>query len=229
MPRVLHAKTFVVAAMLGASLIAPSRVHADPLLFENFNNVAGLVGWTAVNNSTPGGVTGWFQGNPGVFPSQAGPADSSIAANFLNAGFPGDIDNWLMLPELLLNDGDTLSFYTRSGGTFPDNLEVRFSANGGSSNVADFTTLHLAINPALGSGYPTDWARFDVSLTGLGGPISGRFAFRYLVPDTTTNGEYIGIDSVTVTPVPEPASLTLLGVGLAGLGLRRFRQTRKNV
>jgi len=233
MLRVLNVKTFAVAAILGASLLAPTPASADPLLFERFNNVSNLTaaGWVMTNNSSPAGTTGWFQGNPGVFTAQEGAPDSYIAANFLNADFGGVIDNWLMLPELELNDGDTLSFYTRSSGVLPDNLEVRFSGAGASTNTANFG-LHLAINPAFaGSGYPSDWTLFTVTLSGLGGPTNGRFAFRYFVPDSTNNGDYIGIDSVRVdpAPVPEPASMTLLGIGLASLGLRRFRQTRTNV
>jgi hypothetical protein len=230
MPRVPYVKTFVIAAVFGALLAAPSRAHADPLLIENFNDIGTLAGWTSVYNSSPGGTSGWFQGNPGVFSAQSGPADSYIAANFENAAFGGNVDTWLMMPELTVNDGDSLSFYTRSNGAFPDRLEVRFSANGGSSSTSDFSTLYLALNPALSDGgYPSGWTQFTVTLTGLGGPTNGRFAFRYNVPDTSVNGDYIGIDSVRVDPIPEPASMTLLGIGLAGLGLKRFRQKRSNV
>ena len=72
------------------------------------------------------------------------------------------------------------------------------------------------------------------TISGLGGPVSGRFAFRYDVPDTSTNGDYIGIDTVAVNArrvaaVPEPATWTMLGIGLAGLDIRHRRAARRVV
>jgi hypothetical protein len=230
-------KRLIIAALFGVFVLAPARARAAPLLFESFDNVAALAGngWALINNSDPGGATGWFQGNAGVFPASDGSGNDYIAANFENAPLGGSISNWLLTPTLTLNDGDTLSFLTRSTGSpFPDRLEVRFSANGSSANVGanaasvgDFTTLLLTLNPALNiDGYPSDWTSYTVTLSGLGGTTDGRFAFRYSIDDTNINGDYIGIDDVTVNPVPEPATLTLLGLGLASLGARRYRQSK---
>ena len=219
------------AVMLGLALscLTPSSAQGVELLSENFDSVATLpgAGWVETNNSNPLGETGWFQGNSGIFPAQSGAADAYIAANFLNAAGGGNVSNWLILPQLLLDPTLALTFYTRTEelSLFPDRLEVRLSTNGGSSNVGatdtsvgDFTTLLLSINPTLDiGGYPTAWTQFTVNLNGvLGGPISGRLAFRYFVSNTDENGNYIGIDTVRVATVPEPGTAGLLLIGAVG-------------
>ena len=45
---------------------------------------------------TPIGSTSWYQGDVSIFTSQAGPADSYIAANFNNAAAGGTIADWLI-------------------------------------------------------------------------------------------------------------------------------------
>lgn len=218
-------------AVLGLLAFAP-LAHATPLLSEEFDDITTLpgAGWAAINNSTPGGTTGWFQGNPAIFGSQAGAPDAYIAANFNNAGEGGDISNWLLTPELVsLQNGDTLTFWTRTvpvnddaGDNFPDRLNVWF---GSGTDLTSFTSL-LTINPDLAiDGYPREWTPYTVTLSGLGGPVSGRFAFEYSVTDTSVNANYIGIDTVSVdSAVPEPGTLLLLSTGLALL--RRRRQSR---
>jgi subtilisin family serine protease len=176
--------------------------------FEDINQLPGL-GWALINNSQPLGATGWFQGNTTVFSAHQGPADSYIGANFNNTGSIGTISNWLITPEMLLQDGATISFYTRTadGSIWADRLELRMSLNGGSTDVGstatsvgDFTTLLLSVNPDQAStGYPQVWTEYTATLSGIGTPTSGRLAFRYFVTDagaSGTNSNYIGIDTV---------------------------------
>jgi hypothetical protein len=212
-------------------LLAASSLHAGVILSEGFNNISTLAGsgWTMVNNSSPAGITGWFQGDTGVFTSHSGAPDSYIAANFNNAAFGGNISNWLITPELSLRYETHLVFYTRTDPSLaaPDSLEVRLSMTGASvgssdSSVGDFTSLLLAINPALTvDGYPTGWTQYTLSVAEQGGSVTGRFAFRYAVPDTSANANYIGIDDVSVDSVPEPATLGLIAFGLGAALLRR--------
>jgi hypothetical protein len=212
--------------------------QASVLLSEGFDNIATLSGsgWVVINNSVPLGTTSWFQGVPAVFPSQAGAPSSYIAANFGAADFGGNISDWILLPALTLHNGDAFSFYTRteSPQMAADRLEVRLSTNGSSTNVGatdssvgDFTTLLLTVNPSLTvSGYPGVWTQFSTALSGLSGPTTGRLAFRYAVPDTSVNGDYIGIDTVLLAEgVPEPGTagpaLAAIAVLMAAVRVRR--------
>jgi len=214
---------------LCAALTALSA-QAAVILSEGFDSPI-LPGWDVRQNSTPGGTTSWFLGNSGIFPAHSGAADSYAAANFENAPPGGNISNWLITPVLDFSTGIQLSFFTRSAGTFADRIEVRISTNGASSDVGatdasvgDFTTLLLSINPALDPNiYPTSWTEFNAFLGAFAG--TGRIAFRYFVTDTNVNADYIGIDSIVVSSVPEPASLFSIALGLiliAGVARRRI-------
>ncbi len=233
-------RTAIVLCVLGA---VAGAAQARPANFtEVFDDISMLPGqgWSFQNNSAPLGLTNWFQGNPAVFSAHSGATNSYMAANFNNTGDTGTISNWSILPTMSLNNGDTLKFYTRMATPidFPDRLEVRLSENGSSSDVGmtsgsvgDFSTLLLSINPTLVvGGYPLDWTEFSVTLSGLGGPISGRLAFRYFVTDAGgfgTNSNYIGIDDVCVTfagqVIPLPTAGLMASAGMGVICTRRRR------
>ena len=194
------------------------ELAATPAFAEGFEDIRTLPakGWFLQNNSTPPGLTGWFQGNPTVFPAQAGPANSYIAANFNNTIGDNTISNWLLTPVIEFRTGDRITFYTRteSNAQFPDRLQIRLSTNGASTNVGtgatgvgDFTRLLLDINPnyvaGRSGGYPVVWTQFTIIISRLSGATSGRLAFRYFVENGGLNGDnsqYIGIDTFAYTP-----------------------------
>ncbi len=210
-------KTFKIILAITALVFAPSS-HAASSLTENFDDVGALGGWQLINHSSPAGLS-WFQGNSGIFGAHSGAADSYIAVNYLSASQGvGSIDNWLITPELTLSGTTLISFYTRGAGTpgFNDTLELRFSSGAGSA-IGGFTQTLLSVGGT--SPYPDVWTLNQVTIDSVG---SGRFAFHYF--GAAAASDYIGIDSVLISAVPEASTLAMLLSGLAMIGLLR----RKN-
>jgi hypothetical protein len=203
-------------------VVNPSGLAGTPvtpdcrlIINEGFEDITNLPGWVLINHSEPLGPSDWFQGNDGVFPAFDGAPDAYIAANFYSGAGVATISNWLLTPEIGLQDGNTLTFYTRTvaGSAFPDRLQVRMSTNGASTNVGttatdvgDFTNLMLDINPTYTvGGYPEAWTQLTITISGLPAGITGRLAFRYFVEDggpEGTRSNYIGVDRVTYCGVP---------------------------
>jgi hypothetical protein len=84
-------------------------------------------------------------------------------------------------------------------------VEVYLGSNGASTDVGRDYTLLAAYEPTA-----TPAGSSNHYCSGLAAPASGRLAFRYVVDDTSLNGDYIGIDSVSVTAIPEPATVALV-------------------
>ena len=196
--------------------------NAD-LITEGFNTVI-PAGWSVQNLSSPVGTTSWFQGDNTVFPAQSGAANSYAAANFNNTGLVGQISTWLFTPQVAIKNGDVFKFWSRkvAPDAFADRMQVRMSTNGASTNVGatalsvgDFTTLLLDINPTEVLGvYPIVWTQYTLTVSGLGAPTSGRFAFRNFISNAggnAPNGDYIGVDNVVFTSSGGPAQGTWTG------------------
>lgn len=232
---------------LSALCATAAPTHAQALN-EGFDDITTLVGagWVMQNLSQAPGSSGWSQGDNNVFAAHMGAQPTSyISANFENAGDgagPDTISNWIMSPVRTFNNGDTISFWAQSATAagipqYADRLQLRLSTGGASVNVGatatsvgDFTMLLRDINTTYGQGtddYVLDnqWLQFNVTLTDIPAPNTmGRFAFRYFVENGGPNGlrsNYIGIDTLSYTPVPEPATFALLAGSLLLIRRRR--------
>jgi len=199
---------------------------------EGFDTVSKAVarGWVIANNTKPIGTMAWVQGffyaslypgklgisaynfvNEGGFagntPSYAG-ADFVMTTADCGSGNKATCSNWLISPEVVIKNGDKISFYTRTyenPAAGADRLEVRINVANSSADVGrdssskgGFIKVMLDINPNYlldGNGsYPASWTKFTATVTDMPFPKKSRIAFRYYVP----NGGPQGINSVGV-------------------------------
>lgn len=182
-------------------------------------------GWAVQNLSSPIGTNTqcWNRFTTTPWAPQAGVGHTG--ANFNCTAGTGTISGWLFGPTTTFKNGDQIRFWTRkaSPDTFPDRLQLRLSLNGASTNagatatsVGDFTTLLIDINPTLVTGvYPTTFTQFTATLSGIGAPTSGRFAFRYFVTNggpTGANSDILSIDTVEYID----AGVTAAGATIGG-------------
>lgn len=173
-------------------------------------------GWIVRNQSTSIGTNATCWNRTTTLPPHGGTA--SAVANFNCTTGTDTISGWLIAPHLVaLQNGNQLSFWTITAGSFPDRMQVRLCLDGapdscgaaGSTGTTDadvgsFTALLLDINPTLINGvYPTVFTQFTVTLSGLpAGPNAGRIAFRYFVTNggpSGANSNRIQLDDVVLT------------------------------
>jgi len=201
-------------------LILANQAKAQSFV-EEFDTIANLWsnGWDYFNHSTDP-CQNWHQGSVVNIPYRN--SGSFISALYTTTCYQyGTISLWLLTPQITLNNGDEIIFYTISADSLytnisPDRMQVRLSTNGSSSNVGssdtavgDFNLLLLDINPNYSTagypaGYPGHWQQYVVTISGLTGPTQGRIAFRYFVESGGNGGghsEGIGIDSLAYVSI----------------------------
>jgi len=181
-------------------------------------------GWRTVNSSDPRGSNIWQDGG-GIAPWFHAFSNKGTYAGFIGADYTstsadaGIISNWLISPAVTMQNGDKISFYTRSfldptatadSTDYANRLQFRLntvndSVNVGSGyEVGDFDQILLDINPNYVEhhtdptqyspyAFPARWTRFEVTVVGLNKPTRGRFAFRYFIEGGGFNGLGSGV------------------------------------
>jgi len=224
----------IAGAAAATLLVMGSAAHAQVLLSEGFESGT-PAGWSTLNFSDQTSAQAWFQGydSPApYFAAQAGSATSYLASSaFIGAldgnGDPtGTIDGYLLTPTLSMSLETSLSYWTRTIGsnTFGETLYVGVLLTG--SNNINFIQAINSVNfgdvPAAGV-YPASWTQFTVNLAAQGAGATGRFVFNNFIEDASQAGNYIGLDSILVTAVPEPGTWLLMAGGLLAMSQLRRR------
>lgn len=241
-------RTAATAAMCFAATTATAAARGAVVFSDDFSG-AFPGPWTNVNASTPGGdrPAGWYHGAINTTLAAPGPpaaAQQFAASTYESAGpGPGAVSSaWLISPALTFGDGYKLSLDVCGmvDSDYADRLQVRLNAHDGGANVGasptsvgSFDKLLLDINANYATypdpaGVPTTWARYTITLSGLGGTTTGRFGIRYFVEDSGpdgSRGNELGIDNVTLE-APEPSAAAAAGVAAAAGLLRRRRRVR---
>jgi len=105
-------------------------------------------------------------------------------------------------------------------GASPGTYDLQFTADGGGSwaSIGMLTYDGVGGDIAPGGAF-TPWLRHEYGISQGGGPVLAN-GIRLVLPGAA---DWVAIDEIEVYLVPEPSGVTLLGLGLLAIFLRRRR------
>jgi hypothetical protein len=208
---------------------------------------AATVSCLGVSDVTAGGL-GLGGGNN----CDVAPATSVFFSNFVVSASAGFTGSTVGISSLLTNvtageinlvfqianapvtatSGDVILTYEVTGGI--NGVDLQFQATPGTGGGGVKITEQACTTAFVGGSCPiTSTTLANYFLTSTGATVTGSASFPltqtvWIQKDITyTNAAMSQFENSQATPVPEPVTLSMVGLGLMGLGLMRRRQVGK--
>lgn len=234
-------KQIAIATVLGVSGMLSGQASAMELLSNGDFETGTFAGWTVTDLA--GGSGSWFIDDAdGIAPFSSlpttGPAGGAFYATSDQTG-PGThaLEQGFMVPlgatsvivsfDMFINDFDSGPIIDAIGldHTGPSNQHGRvdiMSAAAAAFDTAGGVVSNLFLGVVPGGSGPNPYVSYLFDITAS---VTAGSSYKIRFAETDNSGNFLqGVDNVSVRvaggQVPVPATLALLGLGLAGLGWR---------